>query len=397
MGSLITLDQIYEVQNTALDSDVQASMARILDKCADDDSRLMVRAAKVVALLELIQDTMPTDAKLVSQCLFDHVDRGNQLSEVTEALEELRRRNLLGYSEKTGYKLQSSSAEEWDRERRDIGVARESISETVKDGLKYLLASPDRPRLQSRTFPWAGVFSDGRRAEDVSIADPRDDAAFRVDFRFLSAKERTESTWVKQSAESTLKNRLVWLAGDSDHLDSLCRELNRSRAMVRKYKPRRESLNASRKLLLTQEENRTEDLEATVREAIGAAWMSGRMFFRGRLIEPQTHGTSFAGALNTVATQLLPDLFPHFTLTQIQPAELLQLIAKDLTGPSPKFMTGDLGILETDSGRYIPTCSGVVPKRVQEHIESEGGLGGTTLLAHFGSPVRHGLCAWEAS
>jgi hypothetical protein len=34
----VTLDQIYEVQHTALDSDVQASMARVLSQCADDPS-----------------------------------------------------------------------------------------------------------------------------------------------------------------------------------------------------------------------------------------------------------------------------------------------------------------------------------------------------------------------
>jgi hypothetical protein len=111
IGSLVTLDQVYEVQHTALDSDAQASMSRILNSCRDPGCELMVRAAKAVALLELIQDTFPTDAALVSQCIYDRVDRGNQQQDVTDALEELRRRNLLGYSEKTGYKLQSSAAE----------------------------------------------------------------------------------------------------------------------------------------------------------------------------------------------------------------------------------------------------------------------------------------------
>ena len=77
---------------------------------------------------------------------------------------------------------------------------------------------------------------------------------------------------------------------------------------------------------------------------------------------------------------------PHFIATQVQPSELLQLVEAELSGPSPKFVTGDLGILELDSGRYVPSCSGVVAHRIQEHIESEGGLGGTTLLAHFGGP-----------
>ena len=40
VGSLVTLDQVYEVQHTALDSDVQASMARVLNQCADDRTEL---------------------------------------------------------------------------------------------------------------------------------------------------------------------------------------------------------------------------------------------------------------------------------------------------------------------------------------------------------------------
>ncbi len=386
VGSLVTLDQIYEVQHTALDSDVQASMARILNQCADDASGLLTRVAKAVALLELIQDTLPTDAKLVAQCLYDRVDRGSQVAEITEALEELRRRNLLGYSEKHGYKIQSSAGEEWERDRRDIGVAREAISEIVQDALKYLLAAPDRPRMQGRPFPWAGVFSDGRRFDDAVLVDPRDDAVVRVDFRFLAKEERTESAWVRRSAETALENRVVWVSGDTDQVDHHCRELARSRAMVKKFKPRRESLNPARKLLLQQEENRAEDLEGLVTDTVAAAWFAGRIYFRGRHLMPQEQGTAFAGALNNAATRLLPDLFPHFVAATIAPSELLQLVDTELSGPSPKFLTGELGILELDAGRYVPSCSGVVPRRVQEHIEAEGGLGGTTLLAHFGGP-----------
>jgi hypothetical protein len=88
VGSLITLDRIYEVQKTALDSDTQSSMARVLNETAGKDAMLQ-RAAKAVALLELIQDTRQTDAKLVAQCLYDAMDRGNQVEQVEAALEQL--------------------------------------------------------------------------------------------------------------------------------------------------------------------------------------------------------------------------------------------------------------------------------------------------------------------
>jgi hypothetical protein len=386
VGALVTLDRIYEVQHTALDSDVQASMARILSQCSNDTQGLLVRVAKVVALLELIQETQATDARLVAQCLYDRVDRGNQLPEVTEALEELRRRNLLGYSEKHGYKLQSSAGEEWERERRDIPGLRDQLTAIIREALTWLVADPERPRLQGRPFPWECRFSDGRQTEDVVIADPRDEAALCADFRFLASDERSEAVWVPRSAESTFHNRLVWICGVSGPVEDLARDLHRSRAMVRKYKPRRESLNPSRRLLLQQEENRVEDLETLVRAAAASVWMTGRLYFRGRSLAPSEQGPSFALALQAAGNRFLPEIFPQFIPTQIQPSELLQLIEPDLSGPSPKFLSGDLGILEMDSGRYVPACIGVVPRRVQEYIANEGGVGGTTLLAQFGGP-----------
>lgn len=387
VGTLISLDKIYEVQQTALDSDVQASMARILAACTDEKDALLLRAAKAVALLELIQDTVPTDAKLVSQCLYDRVDLGNRLPQVTEALEELRRRNLLSYSEKSGYKVQSSAGEEWERERRDLPAPREAISVVVQEALKTMVSDPSRPSLQGRSFPWAARFSDGRRADDVPLLDPRDPAAVMVDFRFLAKDERGETAWIKRSDEANLRDRLVWVAGHGDTLEELARELLRSQAMVARHKPRRESLTGPRKLLLQQEENRIEDLQLSLRKAVEETWLQGRLYFRGNPLDLQHLGQGFGTILHAAAQQILPTLFPHFLATQVDPSELHQLLEETLPfGPSPKFVSGELGLLDLDGGRYVATCDGVVPKRILEQIEDAQGMSGTALLAHFGAP-----------
>ena len=73
--------------------------------------------------------------------------------------------------------------------------------------------------------------------------------------------------------------------------------------------------------------------------------------------------------------------------TSIAPAELLQLVEHELSGPSPKFLAGELGILDLDSGRYVAACGGVVPLRVLDRVKSEGGLSGTALVTHFGGPM----------
>ena len=360
-------------------------MARVLSHCAQKSLPVAARAAKAVALLELIQETVPTDAALVARCLFNRLDHGQHEDEVTGALEELRRSNLLGYSEKSGYKIQSSSGEEWERERRDIPVARDDLVGSVQESLKYLLSQPSRPALQGRGFPWMAYFSDGQRASDVLLLDPRDPANVTVDLRMLSAADRDAKIWVNKSAEDAFKNRMVWIAEDPSDVESQAREYGRSLAMVRRYKPRRESLTRDRQRLLLEEEARAEELERRLQSAVDAAWIAGTVYFRGRVTPARELGGSFAVALGAAGARFLPELFPSFLATQLSPAELLQLLEPSLTAPSPKFID-ELGILSLDSGKYVPSCEGVPPKRIMEFIEQSQGVGGGVLLTEFGGP-----------
>jgi hypothetical protein len=203
IGTLVSLDRVYEVQYTALDADTQSSMARIQGQCTGEGSELMLRAAKAVALLELIQDSEPTTEELVAKCLADRMDGGNQQAAVRQALEELRRRNLLGYSEKQGYKIQSTAGEEWERERDDFPFSRQELSKQLQESLKQLMgdaSSVERPKLEGRPFPWEVRYSDGRYANDAQLIDPRDDACLTLDLRCLPLDERVESTWIRRSA-----------------------------------------------------------------------------------------------------------------------------------------------------------------------------------------------------
>ncbi len=384
VGALVTIDEVYAVQQSALDDDAQASMRRILDQCSGDESGLLVRVAQAVAMLELISETMPVDAQLVGRCLYDRIDRGSNVRAIREALEALHRKRLLSYSGKLGYKLQSTAGDEWEREKRDIGVSGEEISAVVRDTLKRLLEEPTHPRYKGRPFPWAGNFSDGRRFDDVVLRDPRDAACLRVDFRFIDKDSRTLSVWLRRTAESALKNRLVWVCGDTDALRGLVRELMKSRKMIQRFAPRRESLTPARQLLLRAERDHADSLEDKVSRLVGQTWLAGQMVFRGRALSPADSG--FSRALSSVAGDVLANLFPHFDPIRITDAELIQLVAAELAGPSPKFLTGALGILELDAGRYAPTCGGVVPRRVLEFIEAEDGVSGTGLLAHFSGP-----------
>nr|MBA3538437.1 BREX system P-loop protein BrxC [Deltaproteobacteria bacterium] len=248
-------------------------------------------------MLELIQEKVPTDARLVAACLYDRLDLGNNRAPVQEALEELRRANLLGYSEKLGYKLQSSSGEEWERERRDLVIPPEQRGELIQGALRQLVATPEQATLEGRPFPWLALYSDGRRVVDARLQDPRNPAAITIDFRFLTAAdERDHTTWVNRSSEDALKQRLVWVVGDPEELDNAARELGRSAAMVKRYDGR-ESMSDGKRRLLHEEKTRQEEHETRLRRAVDAAWMAGRLYFRGKPTEPRELAAAAAPVL----------------------------------------------------------------------------------------------------
>lgn len=387
VGALITLEHIYEVQQSALDADVQNTLARLFNHEEVVDDRDAIRAAKAVALLELIQEQEPTTAELVSKCLYERLGNGNQEPAISAALEKLRNLNLLSYSEKLGYKIQSSSGQEWQRERDSYSVIPDAVSLIVTEKLKELLGSVERPGHQGTTFRWAAYYSDGRQRQDDRLQGNNELTVITVDFRNLGTQEdRSPAVWVPQSATSSLRDRLIWVVGKPDRFSGLVKELAKSQHMLSKYANRSQSLTREKQRLVFDEQSRCDNLEAQVKEAVAQAFMEGAIYFRGRPFDKSQFGTTFATVLKRIGESVLPELYDYYVDIAITPTELKQLLQKTLSGPSSKFMADGLGILELDAGKYSPTCSGQVPARIEQYLTDRDGIVGNVLLSHFGGP-----------
>ncbi|MBN3923061.1 BREX system P-loop protein BrxC [Nostoc sp. NMS4] len=387
IGALVTLENIYEVQQSALDADVQNTLARLFSDEQVINDEMAVKVAKVVALLELIQEQEPTTANLVSQCLYSELGMGNPEPAVTLALEKLRGLGLLSYSDKLGYKIQSSAGQEWQREREQYSVISDAISIIVAEKLKSLLGSVTRPQYKNKNFYWAAFYSDGRQRQDERLQSTNDVAVMTVDFRYLTNNEdRNPNTWIPLSSSPNLQNRLIWLVGTAGDLASLVKELAKSRHIIQKYEGRHQTISKDKQRLWFEEQGRCDSLEKDVQNAIAQVFTEGQIFFRGRQIDKPQYGTTFNTILERVGESILPELYSHYIDVAVTPEELKQLLELNLSGPSHKFMKTGLGILELDAGKYSPTCSGEVPTRIAQHIQDQNGVGGNILLNYFGGP-----------
>ncbi|MEL6352961.1 MAG: BREX system P-loop protein BrxC [Cyanobacteria bacterium J06627_28] len=384
LGTLITIDNIFDVQQSALDNDVQMTLTRIFANEVVKTDALSARVAKAVALLELVQEQMATTPKLVAQCLYDQIGQGNQEGAVSAALERLRELNLLSYSEKTGYKIQSSAGQEWARERDRYRVAFNEESEQVSQQIRGLLGTVGRPSHKGTRFQYAAYYSDGRQRQDERLQVPNELAVVTVDFRYTASRDNLRpEDWIKESDYEG--DRIIWVVSDHSTLRGSVKELVKSKEMLRIYGGLDSSLSSGKKRELNEERSRENRLTTRVKEAVADAFLAGSIYFRGRQIDPQPYGETFGTRLLRLAEALLPDIYSQYVAASVTPAELAQLLEPKLSGISNKFID-ELGIFKLDAGKYEAACTGDVPSQVKGYVLDEGGVEGGELLRHFGGP-----------
>jgi len=390
VGSLVTLDMIYEVQSAALEPEVQRTMVSLLRHCTKENNPLAARCAKAVSLLQLLQGDdertgVNTTSKLVAQCLYADISDGDNEPAVREALESLRRANLLGLS-KRGYKIQSSSGQEWENERRNINVPHEAKAEVVLETLERLVGETDRPKLHGRGFPWRGLFSTEHSHEEKPLRASRDEAPITINFHFIPQDQQDTTTWIVRSSESRYRRRIVWVTGQYESVIRCAGKLCRSDRMVRRHEEKIESLKPTQRSLLFEEKRNREDLYKELKDKVSVAFMEGRLYFDGAEDQPKSLGSTFRTALLGAGNRRLPQIYDQYVPTQILPKELKQITVTPLSGPSPKFFEEELGILSDDAGRIVASCSGPVPTALREAIERTGGQSGALLLKQFSAP-----------
>lgn len=385
VGRLISIDLIYDVLHSALDADVQMTLARAFEFCSQRESSIMARVVKAVAMLELVQNHQKTSDELIARCLYEQLGQGNLLPQVQEALDALKGESLLSYSEKSGYRIESSAGQEWQRERDQYTPGTDQLSAKVQETLAWLLGDVDRPSLQSMSLPWLALYSDSVGARDVHIKDERKYTVVTVDFQFV--KNENADVWVPRSDSFNYKDRIVWVAGDLDGPRYAAMKLVRSERMIDRYGPRQSSLSDDKQRLLIEERNRFDAAKKELADALKAAFMAGAFYFRGRQTQPRDLGASFAGALSAFGNRVASELYPHPTTFSVTEKDILYLIDnKELSAPPPVFGEDRLGILSLDAGRYEVSCKGQVPTDVLAYVRENPGVTGSTLLQHFGSP-----------
>jgi hypothetical protein len=376
VGQLARLDQIYDLVESNITSDIRAKIKQIPTQVPDPSAQTV---AKVICLLQFVKSVHRTPENIAA-ALHPSVDAGSQLEVVKAALRVLEDAQLVRHGD-DGYRIPTPAEDDWERQRNGTSpkpadtkrLHREIVSEFWKP-------QPAHTFHEVKQFK-AGLMIDGREEEKGDLTFHLTFAAEGEDFSAAVEEMRTRS----QQEEGTI----FWVVALNDTIDSATVELYRSREMLSRKS--REAKTADETALVSEERGREKrhrgDLQRLLRQAI----LGGTAYFKGNDRSPSSGNTDVAKAASTILAQVLPEVFTRFDEGAVKSSEAKRgleelLKAADLQGLPAVFTS--LGLLGSQDGKVVIDADCAPLRELFGQIEYDSDHGnkatGRWLVEHFG-------------
>ena len=381
LGTLMTLDMLYDIIGSSIDSDVQLTLHKAFEKLGPDTWEIKV--IKAISLLEMNAEQSPVRLTLLSALLYPALGAPSVEDEVKIALENLKKDNWIQDHEKYGWRIQNNAAQDWNRQKSEISIPASRIIELLTDLQKDIVSTVNQPTLNGARFPLETHWG-----LEQKITGKNDATKVKLCFHWVknSSKRKDLDQWINLSRQH--KRMFHWVSGDPSDLENKVREYERSQKMIRRYKGQGQ-LQPLQQQLMYQEQAESERLWEVIKKDLRQVWIRGIFFFDGDSVEMGQAGASFENVLKTEIEKRMGQLFHKFSQGHISITEsdYRQLLEKDTSGLGTVFFDGDgaLGIAQNDAGRIIFKCDGQVPRELFQYLEERTYLTGEQLIKYFGA------------
>lgn len=390
VGTLVTLDKVYELVEGNLTSEKRQDISDIQQRITDDDG-WSLRVAKVICLLEFVRDLPRTEANIAA-FLIDAVGKPAPVAEVQQAIKRLQDAQFIRSTEE-GWKLQTAQEKNWDTERRNhLDPRPRDRNDIVRRVLDDVFSDPALKtyRHKDKTFR-VGVNAEGTELTEGDLVVTlrlADDAA---DFQKVLDQVRDDS---RQPAHT---NDLYWVAALTTDIDQLVEEVNASKAMIDKYKQLRaqNKISPNESECLRDEESLELTLRSRLRDKLTDALESGTGMFRGVASDASSLGKTLSEIVRKFLGKAVPDLYPKLEMGSRSLAgdEAEKVLTSDDLKKLPAVCysaEGGLNLVIKDGSMFVPNTSAEPVKEVLDYLVNEQSYGnkdsryGKALEKHFG-------------
>lgn len=365
LGDLVRLDQVYDLVEGNIGSEVRAKIAA-LSKLVDDP--LAQPVAKVICLLQYVK-SVHRSAENIAAALHGSVGGDSQLASVKEALRALEAARQVRQGD-DGYRIPTPAEDDWERLRNGISPKPGDSHRLYQEVFSaFWQPQPSHTLYDTKLFK-AGLAIHGR---ELTAGDLMFQVHFAEDgkeFDALAAELRTRS---QQERE-----HVFWAIALTDSIDRETVELFRSKEMLARKE--RETKGEDTPALIAEERVRLRRHGDELRRLLKEAALSGRIYFRGNDRSPTDRATDVGKTAAEVLGTGLLAVFDRFKEAAAKAADVKKgtealFTAENLQGLPSVF--GSIGLLRDEKGKTVFRTESGPLKEVLDRIEERANYGDT--------------------
>lgn len=364
IGTLIRLDQVYDLIEGNIGSDIRAKIISIPNKVKHP---LAQSVAKVVCLLQFAR-TVHRSAENIAAALIDRVDADSRLTEVREALADLEKGLMVRQGE-GGYRIPTPAEDDWDLTRSSIESRRADEKRLYASVLSNSFWAPQ----PGFTLGDAKVFKAGLMVggnEEVT-----GDIMFHLELAEDVKEAEKDAENMRKRSQLETKS-VFWCVTLDDDIRREMREAFRSDEMIKRKT--RGATTADETALIAEEKVRQRNHLQELQRRLKAACLSGKVFFRGNDRSPSGAVAEVGKAVSAVLEQVLPDVYNRFSEGSAKKIDVTKgidalLSAENLSG-LPQVFT-HLELLRDEQNRRVFRTDVVPLSEVLTKIEERAAYG----------------------
>lgn len=365
LGALARLDQVYDLVEGNIGSEVRAKIAAIPKEV---DHPLAQAVAKSICLLQYVKSVHRT-AENIAAVLHPSVTADSQLASVKEALRALEAAQKVRRGD-DGYRIPTPAEDDWERVRNGISPRPGDVHRLYQETLlSFWQPQPSHVLAETRTFK-AGLAIKGREVTGGDLVFHLDLADEGKEFQELGAQCRTRSQQERKA--------VFWAVPLTDTIDSETVELFRSKEVLARKE--REARTADEKALISEEHVRLRRHQDELRRLLKQACLGGGVYFRGNDRSPGGGATDVGKAASDILRDVLPEVFDRFEEAAAKPGDVKKgvdaLFTADTLQGLPAVFTA-LGLLRDEHGRAVFNTEQGVLAEVMRRIEERASYGET--------------------
>lgn len=394
VGTLVTMDKVYDLVEGNLRTEKRSDIAKIAD--AYGAGGVAHRVAKTIALLEFVR-RVPRTAANVAAFLVDAVGDPKPLADVEVALAELQEGQFVRESE-DGWKLQTDQEKTWDSERRAYDPRPRDRNEILRAAVEDLFRRPtlQKYRMGQKIFAVAvaldgvPVGKDGQIPLHLVTAD--EPAALQAKADSVRDDSRSPAN----------EHALFWAFALTPDVDKLVAEVYASRQMVVAYDQLRaqNKISAEEAALLQSEKTNGAGLQRRLQDKLEGTLRAGHPVFRGVVYDASAFGPTLDPAIKGFFDEAVPKLYAKLemgvrTMKGDEPEKILS--AANLNGLPPVFYDGPdgLDLVVKDQGKYVMNPHAEIAQEVLRYLVRQHEYGNKVTGKHIESVFEGVGYGWD--